>query len=346
MSGEMKTIGVGILGSGFMGRTYAETLVKWVRGARLVGIACGSRASALAADYGVPAFSSEEELIRQKDIDAVFIATPHAQHAEQALAAAHAGKHLLIEKPMAGTVEECDAVRNACDTHSLKCTIAFTQRVRICNAKAKEWIDSRKLGRVQHIRSYQTVPGGMANLPKWQLEPQNRGTLFGHAVHNFDNIRWLTGQEIKTIYAKCRSLNPDYRTEGTSDVLMTLSDGTTAYLFCSFQIPKPGFPRSQFAYRVICEKGLLDVDAYGEARMSVEGGSWETIAMQASIDWQGKGFLDPVRLESYTLHLQDFIDSIRENREPMITGWDGRQAVAAALAAYESNRLGKEIILT
>jgi predicted dehydrogenase len=148
------------------------------------------------------------------------------------------------------------------------------------------------------------------------------------------------------VYAKSRSLAGSGKTEGSSDVLMTLTGGATAYFLCTFELAAPGFPRSQFAYRAICEKGLLDVDAYGEARASVAGGDWETIAVQEKIDWQGKGFLDPVRLEAYIAHVKDFVISIREKRPPQITGWDGRQAVAAALAAYESSKTGKEIILT
>jgi len=345
MSNLGQSIGCAILGSGFMGRTYSETIAKFVKGAHLAGASGGSRAPALAADYGMKHYPSWRDLVQSREVDAVFIATPHNLHAEQALAAAQAGKHLLIEKPMACTTAECDAVLEACRAKNLKCSIAFTQRYRVCNASAKALLDSGKLGKVQQIRTYQMVPGGMPNLPAWQVDADNMGMLFGHGIHNFDNARWICGQEIATVYAKCRSLDPIRSTEGTADVIMTMSGGAIVYLFCSFQVPKPGFPRSQFAYRVICEKGLLDIDAYGEARASIDGGAWETIAMQPPIDWQGKGFLDPVRLESYEKHLQDFIDAIREDRDPAITGWDGRQAVAAALAAYESNREGKEIRL-
>lgn len=345
MTNDKRSIGVGIIGSGFMGKTYTETIQKYVEGAHVVGVACGSRAAELAQTYNIQLFGSVEAVIDCPEIDAVFIATPHALHADQALKAAAAGKHMLIEKPMACTVDECDRIIEACRVNSLKCTIAFSQRTRICNVNAKELLNSGRLGRVQHIRTCQTVPGGMPNLPKWQMNQENMGTLFGHAIHNFDAIRWLSGQEIRTIYAKCRSLDPSCSTEGTSDVLMTLEDGTTAYLLCTFQIPKPGFPRSGYAYQVICEKGLLDIDAYGEARASIDGQPWETIVTQEPIDWQGKGFLDPVRLESYALHLKNFVESIIHDRQPDITGWDGRQAVAAALAAYESNRSGREIIL-
>jgi predicted dehydrogenase len=133
-------------------------------------------------------------------------------------------------------------------------------------------------------------------------------------------IRWLTGEEIATVYAKSRSLAGGGQVEGTSDVLMTLTSGATAYFLCTFELAAPGFPRSQFAVRAICEKGLLDIDAYGEARASVNGAEWETIAVQEKIDWQGKGFLDPVRLEAYIAHVKDFLASIRERRPPQITG--------------------------
>ena len=77
----MNEIRLGIIGSGFMGRTNAETITKYLPGARLIGIAGGSRAPQLAADYGVECERDVEELVNRNDIDAVFISTPHSQHA-------------------------------------------------------------------------------------------------------------------------------------------------------------------------------------------------------------------------------------------------------------------------
>ena len=113
----------------------------------------------------------------------------------------------------------------------------------------------------------------------------------------------------------------------------------------SFEVAGPGFPRAESGIRVACEKGLLDVDTYKETRISVEGGEWQALAVQPAIDWAGKGFLDPVRLQTYRDLVQDLVDAVIEGREPKVTGWDGRQAVAAALAAYESSRTGSEVTL-
>ncbi|NLX21786.1 MAG: Gfo/Idh/MocA family oxidoreductase [Phycisphaerae bacterium] len=340
----MSKIGIGIIGSGFMGRTYAETISRYCSRAKLRAVACGSRAGQLAQDYGVPLESSAEALIARDDVAAVFIATPHHLHAEQALAAAAAGKHILLEKPMACTVADCDAIIEACRSANAWCTIAFSQRTRQCNIKAKQLIDDGVIGRILQMQELSLVATGLAGLPKWQSDSENLGTLFGHAIHNFDRIRWFTGSEIRTVYAKCGSIEPGTRVEGTSMVLMSLTDGATAHLWESFQVPKPSFPRAQFGTWIIGERGLIDLDAYGELRVAMDG-QWKVEATQAPIDWAGKGFLDPVRLESYTLQCQDFIDAIADRRPPAVTGWDGRQAVAAALACYESSRTGKEIVL-
>lgn len=340
-----KLIGFGIIGSGFMGRTHAETISTLVNGARLVSISGGPKAASLAAEYGVQSFAPCEETFMRDDVDVVVLATPHNVHAEHAIAAAKAGKHLLVEKPMACSVEQCDAIIAACRPAGLKCAIMYTHRNRIGCLKARELIASGRLGRVVHIRSYQIVPGGMAVVPPWQLDAENLGLLFGHGIHNLDALRWFSGQDIHAIYAKCRNFGKPCAVEGTSDVLATMADGSTGYVFCSFEAPKPNFPRSEIAARIICERGLVDVDVYGETRASIDGGPWETIARQEPIDWAGRGAMDPVRLRAYAAGIQDLVDAIREDREPANSAWDGRQAVAAALAAYESSRTGKEIVL-
>ena len=281
----------------------------------------------------------------RSDIQAVFVATPHFLHAEQSIAAAKAGKHILIEKPMATSVADCDAILEACKSAGVYSSVAFSQRTRICNIKAREIIAAGKLGAVQQIVTWQVLPIGMAGLPKWQSDPENVGGLIGHAIHNIDGIRWFSGQEIKTVYAKCTSYEADVKVEGTSMAVMTLTGGAMATLWSSFQLPKPGLPSAQYRVRIVGEKGLIDMDAYGELRVAIDG-EWRVEATQAPIDWQGMGFLDPVRLESYTLFCQDLIDAIVEKRPPAITGWDGRQAVAAAVAAYESSRTGKEVVLS
>lgn len=340
----MSDIGIGIIGSGFMGRTFSETITKRCTNATLVAVTGGSRAEQLAEDYGIALEASVDALVGRDDIDAVFVATPHDLHAEQSIAAARARKHVLIEKPMACSVADCDAIINMCRSAGVYSSISFSQRTRKCCAKAKELIDAGAIGKIVQFQSFALCPTSLDGLPAWQSNAENLGTLFGHAIHNFDQIRWFTGAEIKTVYAKCTSIE-GARIEGTSMVLMSMTDGTAASLWESFELAKPSFPRTQMGAWIIGEKGLMDLDAYGELRIATDS-EWKVVETQDPIDWAGKGFLDPVRLESYTLQCQRFIGAIIDKREPPVTGWDGRQAVAAALAAYESSKTGKEIVLS
>lgn len=345
MPSNSSTLGVGIVGAGFMGQTYARAIATQIQGARLAAITGGTRAPQLAAEYNVPAEPDLDALLARDDVQAVCIATPHALHGPQGLAAARAGKHLLIDKPMATSVEDCDAILDACVANQVRCDITFTQRARVCNVEAKRLLDSGELGRILCLHNVQVVPDGMQSTPEWQLEPDNIGILLGHGIHNIDQARWFTGREIAKVFAKVRAFDPAYRVDSTSDVILTLDDGTVCTVFCSFEVPAPGLPRTGGATQVVCENGIIDADWYGELRVSRQGGAWEVLASQELIDWAGKGFLDPVRLKTYASMIQRLVDGARAGELSGATGWDGRQSVAAALAAYESSRTGKEIAL-
>ena len=339
------TLGVGIIGAGFMGQTYAKTIQTQVEHAELVAVAEGSRAEDLAEDYGIENEASCEALVARDDIDVVCIATPHALHGAQGLMAAQAGKHMLIDKPMACTTAECDAILSVCKEQQLRCDITYTQRQRVCNTEMKGIIDSGEFGKVCHIRNMQVVADGMKTNPAWQLSPENVGVLMGHGIHNIDQVRWLTGQEVTKVFAKVRAFDPQYEVDSTSDLTLTLEDGMVCTIFCSFEVPAPGFPRTGGATEVVCETGLIDADWYGELRVCPHGGDWSVRATQPTIEWAGKGFLDPVRLKTYASTLQQLVDGARAGDVSTSTGWDGRQAVAIAEAAYESSRTGQEICL-
>lgn len=338
-----ETLGIGIVGAGFMGQTYARTIAMLVKGARLIAVAGGTRAPKLAQEYGVDAEDSIESLVRRSDVDLVCIATPHAGHGREGLIAAQAGKHLLIDKPMATTVEACDAILSECAAHGLRCEIMFTQRNRICNIETKRLLESGTLGRLLHLHTIQVVPDGMKTTPPWQLQPENVGILMGHGIHNLDQVRWLTGQDISRVYAKVRAMDPRYEVDSTADLILTMADKSVCTVFCSFEVGKPGLPRTGGATQAICERGLIDSDWYGEMRVSREGGRWEVVATQPTIDWAGQGFLDPVRLSTYAVTIQRIVDDIRAGAPHGGSGWDGRQAVAVAEAAYESSRTGREV---
>lgn len=340
----MSKLHVGIIGAGFMGRTIAETVTQYVPDAELLAVAGGTRAAELAKQYNVAWERSPHDLVARRDLDAVFIHSPHSAHAAEAIDAAEHGKHIFLDKPMATSVAECDQILEAVRCTHVNLMIAFGQRFRICNKVAHDLIEKGEIGRVKMIHELILNSGGLASLPAWQSRPDNLGTLFGHAVHNIDRIRWFTGAEITSVAAHLQR-DAASGNESSAMVLLGLNNGSMATLWESWDIPDPNFPASASAARVVGEHGNLDLDAYGQLRMGKDG-RWQVVAEQAPIDWKGKGMLDEVRIESYRLQCEEFFSSIRERRQPSVTGEDGRAAVEVALAAYQSAAERRTINLT
>jgi predicted dehydrogenase len=339
----MNKVRIGIVGSGFMGRTNAETVTQYLRDAELRAVAGGTRATALAAEYGVDSVPTVEALVERTDIDAVLISTPHCAHCEQAVLAARHGKHILLDKPMATSVEECDRILEAVEAAGVNLMIMYGQRFRVCNREAHRLIRQGAIGRVRMIEETILASGGLASLPPWQSAPANVGAFIGHAVHNIDRIRWLTGQEISSVSALV-ARDAASGNDVSTMALLSLADGAMASLWASWEVPAPGFPHTASGARIVGERGILELDAYGELRLAT-GGEWRIVATQQPIDWQGQGALSPVRMQAYRDQHQEFIDSILQQRPPSVTGRDGRAAVAVAMAAYQSAREGRIVVL-
>lgn len=340
----MRTVRIGIIGSGFMGKTFCEAFTKYVEGVRLVAITGGTRAEGLAKEYNVNYEQSIERLLDRDDIDAVGVATPQDVHAPQAIAAAKAGKHILLEKPMATTVEDCRAINQACDEAKVNLMLSFTQRYRLCNIKAKEVIDSGEIGKIKLIQETMINTDGVNIYPGWQRRAVNRGTLLGYGVHNIDRVRWFTGCEVEWVAGHYIVPQDRAEAEFSANVFMGLQNGISATLLCENECPVPGVPRQGFHALVIGEKGILDVDAYGELKAAING-KWELVYQQEPIDWKKEGKFAPARMRSYQAQCQEFINSIVEKRQPAVTGVDGVRAVEVALAAYQSAQAKRSITL-
>lgn len=330
----MNKVRIGLIGSGFMGKTSAETVSHYLSNATLVAIAGGSRAPALAAQYQVQCEPSVDALVSRDDIDAVIISTPHAAHVSEALAAARAGKHILLDKPMATTVADCDRIIEAARAAGVNLMIMFGQRFRVCNIEARKLVQEGRIGKVRMIQEQILATGGLASLPAWQSAPENCGIFVGHAVHNIDRIRWISGAEIASVSAHVQR-DPLSGNEVSTMALLSLTNGAMATVWASWDIATPAFPRSASSALIAGETGNIDLDAYGELRLGTDN-SWKVVARQDPIDWAGEGVLSRIRMKAYQMQDQEFVDSILEHRTPSVTGGDGRAAVEVAVAAYRS----------
>ena len=340
----MTELRMAILGSGGMGRTYAECISKFVSRARLTAIAGGTRAPGLAVDYGVAYASGYAELLARPDIDAVLIATPHADHCEQVLLAVAAGKHVLTEKPMATNVADCDRMIIACRQAGLMLQVIQTMRFRGTPARAKQLIDAGRIGVVRMIQGRSLVREYDIAAGAWACQPEHGGAFLDMGVHNFDIMRFWSGSEAQRIFAHVTTYGDSGHPWLSAMTQIDFANGVMAQQWTSYEVPSLSLARSQHMYVIVGETGALEIDGYGKLLLSTPG-TTDVIWEQPSFDFVNQP-LDPVRLEAFYTQIQLFVDDLLDGRPASVRGEEGRAAVAMVEAAMQSHATGQAVHLS
>ena len=303
----------------------------------------GSRAPGLAADYGVPCEPSYDGLLARGDVDAVLIATPHADHCDQALRAAAAGKHVLVEKPMATSVTDCDRMIAACRDAGVMLQVVQTLRFRGTPARAKQLIDAGRIGAVRMIQGRSLVRDYAIAAGAWPGQPEHGGAFLDMGVHNFDIMRFWSGSEARRVFAHVTTYGGSGYPWLSAMAQVTFANGVAAQQWTSHEVPALSLTRSQHMYVVVGERGALEIDGYGKLLLSTPE-STELIWEQPAFDFVNRP-LDPVRLEAFYTQIQLFVDDVLDDRPPSVPGEEGRAAVAMVEAAMRSAESGQAVEL-
>ena len=331
----MNDLGFGVIGVGEMGARHAENLRRCVPGARLVAVADinATRVRAVAAELGVDACESAEALLARRDVAAVLISSPPKFHVSAILAAAEAGKHIFCEKPLALTVEEADAALESVARAGTFLQIGHMRRYDPAYAEAKKRIAAGEIGRVVIFKS---IGRDYESSPLTASQTPINGTLFhDSSSHDFDLARWLTDDEVTEVHAFSGALAmPETRQFDAFD------SGVINLRFAGGAIGNvESFMHAQYGYDVRTEvvgtKGTLQI-----------GDLQQTPLVALTRSHSGHDLITHwlVRFaEAYRHELSDFVDSVREGRPPTVSGRDGRQSVAIAVAAIESQREGRVV---
>jgi len=336
----MKTVGIGIVGSGFMGLTYSEAVAHHAQGCQLVAVTGGKRAAALAADYAVPCEPTLESMVARPDVDAVVLATPDQDRLRLTRIAAAAGKHVLAEKPMAPTVAECDAMIEACRAANVRLGVVKTERYRKLTQRAKQLIDQGTLGPIRMLRTVSAFPlwltRDLLESRPWMLDPAGGGLFFGMATHNADFLRWLTGRDVRRVFAQVQTYS-DLPSPALSVMAQLEFDGgAMAQMWITSELPRPSLPSSEVRFQVLGRDGMLDLENFEFLDLARDG-KWERVETPERFDYL-KEPKSPVRLYPHRGVIQDFVDAIRAGREPVVGGAEGRAAVEICQACLISAR--------
>jgi len=329
------TIGIGVVGSGFMGRTWSEVAANHAAGTRLVAVSGGRRAPALAADYGVPLEPDLESVLARPDVDAVILATPPAGHGPEAVAAARAGKHILVEKPMANTVADCRRMVEAADAADVRLALVSQQRWRPAPSAGKRVIDEGRLGEIRMMRIQSVAVGWWdleARQDQWKKDPAQQSAFASDAAHGLDMARWYMNLPNPVrAYSQFTSYSGFVPGESSMSVF-TMDNGVLVDYWMSYELPEPGM--GSMTLVAVGTKAMLRVDMYGKVELSHPDGTWELVLEQGPFD--PLNAVDPIRLRAYAGQMEDLVAAIAERRDPYVSGRQGLITTSMLEAAERS----------
>lgn len=227
------TLRVGIIGAGQVGERHAVGFAM-CKDAKLVGVAdiAKERAAALANRFGAEPYTDWQEMLdTDLDIDIVVVSLPHSMHVAPTEAAAKSGVHILMEKPIATTLDNAKRIVQVCEKEKVKLTVSFVHRFREELQVVRRWLNEGHVGKPQVVRENMGGQRG-SHLPKWvtQKEIAGGGVLMYSAIHGLDKLRWLIGSEVIKVTAETRTYSPNTEVEDGVAALLTFANGATATL--------------------------------------------------------------------------------------------------------------------
>jgi predicted dehydrogenase len=334
-------VAFGVVGSGFMGQTWARVISNHVPEARLVAVAGGRGAADLAVQHGVEALDVDA-LFGRDDIDAVVIATPVPKHRPLTEAAAHAGKHVLVEKPMTNTRADADAMVEAADAAGIRLAVVSQHRFRAAPMAAKAVIEEGRIGDIRMIRVFGPNAGWDIPADHWNSDRAQVSPYMDWGAHACDLVRWLAGREATLAFAQFASYTDVPPTDQSSMAHYTLDGGAMVQIWLTYELPEPTLG-SAMQLLITGSKGIIELDAYGTVRLGTPDGGWETVFEQTPFDPLDAD--DPIRLQAYASQLRDLMRAMADGSDPFVSGRQGALTTSMLEAAEQSAASGESVRL-
>lgn len=325
------TLGWGIVGIGRIADSAMAPAINEGEGCELVAATSRDqgRAEAFAAKHGARcAYTDYAEMLANPDVGAVLITTPNALHADEALAACRAGKHVLSDKPLATSADAAAEVVEAFRRANLRLGINFQTRHHACFKETRRLLQEGTIGRVLVVQA--EASGGASGLRGWRTDPglAGLGTVYNIGVHIYDLVRYLLGEEVVEVSAMF-DVEEAERPETAALVLLRFEGGTLAYVNANQTVAN---------YQA-------DIDIYG-----TEG---RIVGDQLTRPWQdgellvlteaGEKATHYTNQDMYTRVVEEFARAVAEGRDPNPSGVDGLRSAqltdAIARSALEGRRV-------
>ncbi|MEH7179706.1 Gfo/Idh/MocA family protein [Neobacillus vireti] len=313
---------IGIISFAHMHAHSYASVLKGMEGVTLAGIADDNeeRGKTYSQFFDTTYYQNYQDLLKS-DIEAVIVTSENSLHHQHVLAAAKAGKHVLCEKPLATNLNDMEEMITVCEENQVLLGTAFPVRFNTPIQQAKKMIEQGVLGEILAIKGTNrgTNPGG------WFIEKEKSGggAVLDHTVHVVDIMRWFTGAEVTEVYAEIGSVYTNHPIDDCGIITMEFTNGMFATLDCSWSRNSCYPTWGDVTLEIIGTNGTLKVDAFSQ--------KLDLYSDHDGVKWIGWGDDMDAGL------IEDFVNSVREGKSPLATGFSGMKAVEVALAAYQSN---------
>src|SRR5580700_7175085 len=341
-----RVIRFGLLGCGRIAKRHGDLLGGGhIAGARLVAVCdeVRERADAVAARFGVHAHYELDQLLARNDIDAVSVLTPSGMHPRHAIAVAKAGKHVIVEKPMALRLEDADAMIRACDEAGVKLFIVKQNRFNVPVVKAREALDAGRFGHLVlgTVRVRWCRDQSYYDQDEWRgTWAYDGGVLSNQASHHVDMLEWFFG-DVVSVHARAVTALVNIEAEDTAVATLKFRNGALGIIEATTAVRPKDLEGS---LSILGEKGTVEIAGFAVNKIR----HWQFAEELASDrDVVEKFSVNPPNVYGFghQAYYQHVIDCLINQRAALVDGLEGRKSLELISALYESIETGLEVPL-
>jgi len=338
-------IRVGMIGAGNIARTHARAYQAFPESAEIVAFADihEDTARQAAEELGAPShYADYKEMLARDDIDLISVCTPPFEHARNSIDALQAGKHVLCEKPMAGSLQECDAMIEAARSNGKTLSQVFQYRYFRDSLMAKALIDEGKLGRIIFAKMDAMWWRGPTYYDLWwrgTWEKECGGATLNHAIHPVDLYGWLMGGLPESVSADMGSFTHDIEVEDLSIAMLRFPDGALGQMTSSVSL-------HQNLNRLEICGDEASVTLPWDVHVTKERGRGMAAVDEEKAkelkEWAESRIPEPAH-GGHAAQIGEVLKSLQAGRVPAVTGSEGRKSIEMVMGLYKAALTGERV---
>jgi len=347
----MKTYGFGIVGCGMISDFHSAAIAD-IKNGKLVAVSSrkAENSQRLVDRYSIQAYSDYNEMLNRDDIDIVCVCTPSGAHMEPAVAAAEAGKHVIIEKPLEITLERCDAIIESCEKANVRLCAIFNSRFSDASQLVKDTVSSGRLGQLTlgdaYVKWYRSQDYYDSGDWRGTMELDGGGALMNQSIHAIDFLQYVMGP-VESIQAFTDTLaHKRIDVEDVAVAALRFKNGALGVVEGTTAV----YPGSLKKFEFSGTKGTIVLEEEDIITWEFEEEEPEDAEIKQQFTEKksgGGGASDPraINNDNHRRQMINLIQSIENNIPHLVDGREGRKAVEIILAIYQSSKAGKTVHL-